>query len=395
MPIDLNNNQLDRLKNLGIEIGGSQKHYGSLLVSSKRNNSWMLVVGAGLIGMAGLMLMVAVKNKSEKSTKTEVLSDNINKDEIARVTPADSIQKYLLTSQQYLSQAVLNQEDGNNQETTDLLNKSLKEIDAAITNFPQDYRGFQQRGKIYQSLVSSSDPATEQDKLYIGQAIADFLVAYKLNSEIAENCRDLAALYARLGDAKTTVFYLSQAIRIEPTRAQNFYDLAKIQSQGGDIVGALETYKQLLWLVSDSSQKSVIEKEKQTLEEILAQNPDVKKNRFLTPTTPTAGLADGKKLEANIASGVVIAVDTEANNLEVSGMTDSNALSGTGKLIAGEIDVEIKNSHVSDESLVYVTVVEGGKNQTLRVKSKSVSGFKVGLDVASNDDIEFKWWIVN
>ncbi len=395
MPIDLNNNQLDRLKNLGIEIGGGNDFHKNMMVSSRRNNGWMLVVGTGLVGMAGLVLMVAVKNKSAAPTKTEMVLQDTDNQKVARVTPADSIQKYLLTSQQYLSQAVLKQEDGNNQETTELLNKSLKETDLAITNFPQDYRGYQQRGKIYQSLISSSDPLTDQDKTYTSQAIADFLAAYKLNSEVAEISRDLATLYARLGDAKTTVFYLSSAIRIEPTKAQNFYDLAKIQSQGGDIVGALETYKQLLWLVSDSNQKDMIEKEKQTLEEILAQNPDVKNNRLLTPTTPTAGLADGKKLQASIADGVVIAVGTEANDLEVAGMTDSNALSGVGKLTKGEVDIEIKNSNVGEKSLVYVTITNGGKNQTLRVKSKTESGFRVGLDVPCNEDIEFKWWIVN
>jgi len=71
---------------------------------------------------------------------------------------------------------------GNSQEVVQFLNKSFEEAGQAIVNFSDDFRGYQQRGKIYQSLVSASETLNEQDKQFLSQAINDLNMAYKLNT---------------------------------------------------------------------------------------------------------------------------------------------------------------------------------------------------------------------
>ena len=276
MSINLNDDQIGKLRNLGIEIG-----MGGVISSGddfkiKKNSNLKIVVGSVVFSMVGFgIVMLLKKDGTTKTTNIEIKTpDN---EVVARISPTQTnIQKHLLASQQYYSQALQAQSVGNSQEVVQFLNKSLEEAGQAIVNFSDDFRGYQQRGKIYQSLVSASETLNEQDKQFLSQAINDLNMAYKLNTELAEISRDLANLYARAGDASKTIFYLSETIRIEPTKAQNFYDLARIQSQSGDIVSALETYKQLVWLVSDTNQKQIIEAEKQSLEKILAENPGLK-----------------------------------------------------------------------------------------------------------------------
>ncbi len=397
MAIDFNDDQIGKLRNLGIEIG-----MGGVMSSGndfriKKNNNFKIVAGSVVFGMVGFgMVMLLKKDGSTKTSNIEIKTPD--DEAVARISPIQTnIQKHLLASQQYYSQALQAQTNGTSQEVIEFLNKSLEEAGKAIANFGDDFRGYQQRGKIYQSLISTTETLSEQDKQFLNQAINDLSRAYKLNTELAEISRDLANLYAKAGDATKTIFYLSETIRIEPTKAQNFYDLARIQSQSGDVVSALETYKQLVWLVSDTSQKQIIEAEKESLEKILADNPDLKQktNTKYIPT-PTEGiLREGPKIEASKKSNVIIAAAEEKEELEVSGMTESNSYSGEAKLGANQADVEIKNENLTSQSQVYVTIVKGGKNQVLRVKSKTESSFRVGLDVPIAEDIEFKWWIID
>ena len=55
----------------------------------------------------------------------------------------------------------------------------------------------------------------------------------------------------------------------------------------------------------------------------------------------------------------------------------------------------IDNNKLSSSSQVYVSIISGGKNQNLQVISKSNDSFVVGLPKAINEDIQFKWWIIN
>jgi len=396
MAIEFRDDQIGKLRNLGIEIGMGEVVSSGNDFKIKKNNNFKIVAGSVVFSMVGFgMVMLLKKDGATKNTNIEVKTpDN---EVVARISPTQTnIQKHLLASQQYFSQALQAQSMGEAQEVIEFLNKSLEEAGMAITNFSDDFRGYQQRGKIYQSLISASEILNEQDKQFLSQAINDFSKAYKLNTELAEISRDLANLYAKAGDATKTIFYLSETIRIEPTKAQNFYDLARIQSQSGDIVSALDTYKQLVWLVSDTNQKQIIEAEKQSLEKILAENPDLKqKTKIDYIPTPTEGiLREGPKIEAGKKSNVIIAAAEEKEVLEVTGMTESNSYSGEARLSANQADVEIKNENLTSSAQVYVSITKGGKNQVLRVKSKTDSSFRVGLDVPINEDIEFKWWII-
>jgi len=397
MAIDFSDNQIGKLRNLGIEIGMGGVMSSGNDFKIKKNNNLKIVAGSVVFSMIGFgVVMLLKKDGVTKESNIEVKTpDN---EVVARISPTQiNIQKHLLASQQYFSQALQAQSMGEAQEVIQFLNKSLEEAGMAIANFGDDFRGYQQRGKIYQSLISASEILNEQDKQFLSQAIADLSKAYKLNTELAEISRDLANLYAKAGDATKTIFYLSETIRIEPTKAQNFYDLARIQNQSGDIVSALETYKQLVWLVSDTNQKQIIEAEKQSLEKILAENPDLKqKTKVDYIPTPTEGiLREGPKIEASRKSNVIIAAAEEKEELEVTGMTESNSYSGEATLAANQADVEIKNENLTADAQVYVSIIKGGKNQVLRVKSKTDSSFRVGLDIPIAEEIEFKWWIID
>jgi len=400
MSLSFNDNQVNKLNSLGIEVGMGTVGQRQNTNFSKSNPAWYLVpiVGLGLVGI-GIGLSLSKKdNKTSQYVEIKQTDGSV----VARTTPAEtsnsSIQQQLLSSQQYFSSALQAQgSGGSSQEVVDFLNKSIDEASRAVANFPDDFRSWQQRGKIYQSLIGSSEQLTEQDSAFLKQAIADLTKSYQLNNDSVEVNRSLASLYARLGDANNTIRFLTEAIRIEPTKAQNFYDLAKIQSQTGQVAGALETYKQLIWLVSDNQQKEILEKEKTALEKILVENPGLaNENKVGLVPSPTGEVErDGPVIKASTDSGVTIAAYEDRAKLEVSGITESNAMSGTARLASGQTEVEIENRNLSASSQVYVSAIKGGKNQVLRVKSKTGSLFKVGLDFAIGEDIEFKWWIIN
>ena len=309
------------------------------------------------------------------------------------VTPTQvpkSIQHYLLTSQQYFSQALQSQKDQTS--TIDLLNNSILAATSAIKEFPQDYRGYLQRAQIYQSLVDSKPE-------FLSQAISDLNTSYKLNSNSSEITHLLASLYAKKGDIQNTLAFLNQTIIIEPTKAQNFYDLAKIQQQAGLLPQALQTYNQLLTLVSDSAQKTQITSEKLALEKLVAQNPS-QSNITTTPTTSPSTNIDNSNLDSHLIqaladSSLIVAAPETENKVEISNQTESNSLAGNSTLLANQKQITITNTNISSTSQVYVTITKGGKNQNLQVLSKSNKYFTVGLDSPINEDIEFKWWIIN
>jgi len=395
-----NGDQVNKLNSLGIEIGMGTVGQKQSINFSKNNAAWYLVPMVGL-GLAGIGIGLSLTKKNDKTSQYVEIKQT-DGSVVARTTPAktssSSIQQHLLSSQQYFSQALQAQgSGGSSQEVVDFLNKSIDEASQAVANFPDDFRSWQQRGKIYQSLISQSEQLTEQDSSFLKQAISDLDKSYQLNNDSVEVNRSLASMYARVGDANNTIRFLTEAIRIEPTKAQNFYDLAKIQSQSGQVAGALETYKQLIWLVSDNDQKEILEKEKIALEKILAENPDLSVDTKIgIVPSPTGELErDGPVIKASTDNGVVIAAYEDREEMEVSGMTESNSMSGTAILANGQTEVEIENGNLSESSQVYVVAIRGGKNQVLRVTSKGETFFKVGLDLAIGEDIEFKWWIIN
>ena len=365
-------NQNENFRHSKLEIRHSSNVFPLLSIS-----------GLTLLSLSGLILF---KSKGQTASNT-INNTNTTLPETS-VSPTQvpkSIQHYLLTSQQYFTQASQNQ-------SVNDLNQSILAATEAIKEFPNDYRGFYQRGRIYQSVLSSKPELASQ-------VIADLSQALKLNPSDAEITRSLASAYAAKGDAQNTINYLSQTIALDPTKAQNFYDLAKIQQQTGLLSQAVETYTKLLTLVSDPTQKSQVESEKSELEKIIAQNPQTTDNsKKLSPTIydlqPTISF-DSPTIQASAGTGLIVAAPEKLDQIEVSNLTASNSLAGTATLTANQKEITISNTQVSSISQVYVTILKGGKNQNLQVLSKSQGSFVVGLDSAISENIEFKWWIIN
>ena len=351
------------------------------------------ISGLTLLSFGGLVLL---KGNSSTSASVSSVSKDIPSD--VSITPTQvpkSIQHYLLTSQQYFSQAVSQQTTAtDSQSTVELLNNSILAATEAIKEFPDDYRGYQQRGTIYQALIDSKPDL-------IDQSISDFASAFKLNSSSASVTRSLANLYAKKGDANKTILYLKQTVSLEPTKAQNFYDLAKIQQQAGLLSQALETYDQLITLVTDPIQKTQVESEKSALEKLVAQNPNSfeaspQENQTLPDSTADLpSTVDSPTIQAMANGGLIVAAPEEDKSISVASQTDSNSLSGNTTLSSGQKEITIANDNISSTSQVYVTITKGGKNQNLQVLSKSDKSFTVGLDSSISEDIEFKWWIIN
>jgi len=381
---ELNQDQIQQLHQLGINIPIESK----IAVSKKSFPIFPLlsISGLTLLSFSGLILF---KNKSS------TISSPVTTTPQSAPTPTQvpkSIQHYLLSSQQFFSQAIQDQSQKNNDSAIQNLNQSILAATAAIKEFPSDYRGYFQRARIYQSVLSSNPKLSSQ-------IISDLANAQKLEPQNADITRSLASIYAQTGDAQNTINYLSQTITLDPTQAQNFYDLAKVQQQTGLLPQALETYTRLISLVSDPTQKTQIESEKSALEKLISQNPNSKTSSPTINPLPTISTSptnlDSPTIQASIDSNLIIAAPESINKVEVSSLTNSNALSGTGTLSSGQKEITITNSNLSSASQIYVTAVSGGKNQNLQVLSKSADSFVVGLDTAISEDIQFKWWIIN
>ena len=238
--MDLSDNQLNQLQNLGLTPP-------KLAQSTSKSSLIPLfsISGLTLLSIGGLILL---KSKDLSSTPINNSSGR-STDEVDNVPTQvpKSIQHYLLASQQFFIQALDAQSScmgspGGCPSVIDSLNQAITAASEAIKSSPSDYRGFEQRARIYQALLDS------QPQL-LDASIADYQQAQKLNSGSAQLTRQLASLYAKKGDLQNTLTYLSATVSLEPTKAQNFYDLAKIQQQAGLLPDALKTYNSLLPLI--------------------------------------------------------------------------------------------------------------------------------------------------
>jgi len=384
---ELTPDQIDQLRQLGIDIPPSSSPliFQPQKPVKKINPIFPLLSISGLtiLSFSGLILF---KNKSQ-NTNPSINSPIQNADSNPSPTQVPkSIQHYLLTSQQYFTQATKDQ-------SVDALNQSILAATQAIKEFPTDYRGFYQRGRIYQSILVSKPEL-------VSQVISDLSQAQKLEPNNAEITRSLASVYAQKGDAQNTISYLNMTVSLEPTKAQNFYDLAKIQQQAGLLPQALDTYNRLLSLVTDPTQITQIQTEKSSLENLIAQNPrlaetSVKADPNTSTISPPPLNLDSPTIQASAGGGLIVAAPEELNKINVTNLTESNSLSGAATLLANKKEITISNSRLSTTSQVYITVTKGGKNQNLQVQNKSTGSFTVGLDNPISEDIEFKWWIIN
>ncbi|PIZ60757.1 hypothetical protein COY20_00855, partial [Candidatus Shapirobacteria bacterium CG_4_10_14_0_2_um_filter_40_12] len=181
--------------------------------------------------------------------------------------------------------------------------------------------------------------------------------------------------------------------------AQNFYDLAHLQQQTGQINAAVHTYDQLLSILADPDQKNKIISEKTALENLLSQTSPAVEEKLLTPSpfaSPEPSLETFEPLlRASNLSGLVIAAPESEKNISVHDLTESNSLSGNATLLSGQASLSISNTELKPDSQVYVSVISGGKNLTLEILGKSKDSFTVGLLDPAPENIEFKWWIIN
>jgi len=394
--MDLSAEQLNQLQNLGLNPPKpSQNTPKSSLLPL------FSISGLTLLSIGGLILLKS-KNTSSVPINTSSGRSTDRVDNIPTQVPK-SIQHYLLASQQFFTSALQAQStvvgadpsvrpSSGNDEVVSLLNQAITAASEAIKSSPSDYRGFEQRGRIYQALLDS------QPQL-LDAAIADFQQAQKLNPSSAELTRQLASLYAKKGDLQNTLTYLSATVSLEPTKAQNFYDLAKIQEQAGLLPDALKTYNSLLPLISDISQKSQLETEKKAIENIISKNN--LSSPFVSPKPSGGGGSipietEGNLLEASTRTpGPIIAAPETVAEISLKNQTDSNSLSGTATLPSGQKEIVIKNSQLKASSQVYLTIISGGKNQSLELLSKSADSFTAGFLSPISEDVTFKWWIVN
>ena len=400
--------QIDKLQSLGINIQSETlplitppiENLISLPTTTSRPKSkntifpLLSISGLTLLSFSGLILLKGKGLTTSSATNQPESQIQPSSSELTPTQVPKSIQHYLLTSQQLFSQALQLQQQPSPtgaDSTINLLNQSILAATEAIKEFPKDYRGYQQRGRIYQSLTDS------QPNL-IDQSIADLATAQKLNPESAEITHTLASLYAKKGDAQNTIIYLNKTVSLEPTKAQNFYDLAKIQQQAGYLPQALETYNRLVSIVTDVNQKAQIESEKSTLEKIISENPNLKNNNYpsdsSTKTDPSLSV-DAPTIQAMTDGGLIVAAPEDDKNIEVKNQTDSNSLAGNSKLASGQKEIVITNNNVSSTSQVYVTETKGANNQHISVLSKSDKSFTIGFDSPLNEEVEFKWWIIN
>jgi len=400
MPQNLTSDQLQKLQSLGISSTDNPR-----VVPNQPTKSPLFpllsISGVTLLSFGSLVLLKSKTSNSQlpvTNYQLPITSPSPTPGLPAGRQVPKSIQHFLLASQQAFSQALQLQNNQSNQsQIVDLLNQSILSATSAITTFPQDHRGYLQRGQIYQALADSQPQ-------YLKIAISDLVKAFQLNPNSAEITRLLASLYAKTGDAQSTLNYLTQTVTLEPTKAQNFYDLARIQQQAGLIPEALNTYNQLLPLITDPSQIQTLKSEVLALENLINQSPNVGAiHESPSPTKSSDLNLDSQYLEARLLtdSGLIIAAPEPDKNLQIKNLTDSNALSGTATLLSGQKEITIKNSSLTPTSQVYLTITKGGKNQTLQLLSKSNSSFTVGFtspkqaEAGLSEDIEFKWWIIN
>jgi len=383
--MDLTPDQLTTLQKLGLNPTQTNQ------TPSKVNLLPLFSIsGLTIFSFGGLILF-----KSAGSATSVPVSPVNNQVSVPTPTQVPkSIQHYLLTSQQYFTQALQSQSSCKDScpSVIDLLNQSITTASQAIADFPTDSRAWEQRAHIYQSLLSS------QPQL-ISQAINDYSQALQLNPKSADITRQLASLYAQKGDANQTLTYLQQTVTLEPTKAQNFYDLAKLQQQTGLLPQALVTYNRLLTLLTDSSQINQVKAETTSLEKLVAQtgevrtpstlpSPSVDPSQIILPDTPPT-------IQASTASGLIIATPETSKSISVTNQTESNSLSGTATIPAGQKQLTLTNTLLTSTSQVYLTITQGNSRQTLQLLSKSGSTFTAGFDSPVDTDTSFKWWIIN
>ena len=205
--------QLQQLQNLGLNPSTGRTMSCPYPPTSKTNLLPLFSIsGLTLLSIGGLILL---KSKDSAVITPQTVSPVRSPQDAGGPTQVPkSIQHYLLASQQYFTQALEAQSScmgssGGCPSIINYLNQSITAASDAIKSSPSDYRGFEQRARIYQALLDS------QPQL-IDASISDYQQAQKLNPNSANLTRQLASLYAKKGDLQNTLTYLSATVTLEP-----------------------------------------------------------------------------------------------------------------------------------------------------------------------------------
>ena len=95
----------------------------------------------------------------------------------------------------------------------------------------------------------------------------------------------------------------------------------------------------------------------------------------------------------------LIIASPEATSSAIRDLTSaisSNASVGVATLPAGLTQIQIPNTQVTLQSLIYLTPTTTTRNQVLYLKTKKAEdSFTVALDQPIPTDIQFQYWIIN
>lgn len=107
--------------------------------------------------------------------------------------------------------------------------------------------------------------------------------------------------------------------------------------------------------------------------------------------------ASGSAQFANVLADT-ISLETDQNATSSATLTEAvletEASAGKAILPAGHAELLIKNSKVTENSLIFITPKTNTGNFNLYVKNQVNGQATVGFDTATETNVEFNWWIV-
>jgi hypothetical protein len=114
-----------------------------------------------------------------------------------------------------------------------------------------------------------------------------------------------------------------------------------------------------------------------------------------------AGLDIKADYSATESGAIIAAHDNYLENGSYTPAIETNATAGVALLPANETEIQVYNPSVTELSLIYIVPTTDTQNKVLFVKAKKgvtpeeKGWFKVAIDKAIKEDIQFNWWIIN
>ena len=359
------------------------------------------IFALGIILSVTLVLALP-KNKQPIITP---LSKQRAQNQSSQTTPiAQSPSYYINTSQQFLVHAEeksqnQNQTEADKKEIIILVQSALDTIGKGINVYPQDDRLFTQRAKIYQGIISFSPGA-------IDAAISDLEQARQLSPQNPVYPKTQSQLFTQKGDFQSAAYYAHLTYEIEPTNLENLANLGQIQVKAGQINSALQSYQKLFSLLPQNNpQRQSLQKEIKTLKTLLAKaNIETNSNLQITGENPPEIKEIPSSIEllpqeqASLSQNLIIAAPKEENDQSQDSQINLNAIAGEATLLANKEEIKIINNNIDDQKQIYIAPKGDIQNRILYIKTKNASDgekyFVVAINKSLDQDIQFKWWII-